>query len=69
VPADNALVTHVAELLTIETLEHPVIEVPSAVKLIVPVAPLVTVAVKVSYPPITIEFAETVSVVVDAFPG
>jgi hypothetical protein len=56
-------------LLTIATLEQPVIDVPSAVKSIVPVAPVVTVAVKVSYPPITIDGAEAVSVVVEVFPG
>ena len=56
-------------LLEIVTLEHPVIEVPSLVKSIVPVAPLVTVAVRVSYPFTTIEALEMARVVVDALPG
>jgi hypothetical protein len=59
----------VAVLLEIVTLEQPVIEVPSFVKLTVPVAPVVTVAVKVSYVFTTIEELETVSVVEEAFPG
>ena len=68
-PAASELVTQEAVLLEIVTLEQPVIDVPSFVKLIVPVAPLVTVAVKVSYEFTTIEELEIASVVEEELPG
>ena len=68
-PAASAFVTHVAVLLEIVTLEHPVIDVPSLVKFTVPVAPVVTVAVKVSYEFTTMEELEMANVVDEELPG
>lgn len=50
-------------------MPQPEIVVPPAVKFTVPVAPLVTVAVKVIEPPVTIDVAEDDTEILDAFPG
>jgi hypothetical protein len=68
-PAANEVVLHVAVAAEIATEPQPVIVDPPDVKLTVPVAPVVTVAVNVTDAPEMIEAADETKAVVDAVPG
>ena len=68
-PTGSAVVVQIARFDEIVTAEQPVIEVPLTVKLTVPEAPEVTVAVSVTVCPNKDVVLETVSETVEVLPA
>jgi hypothetical protein len=69
VPTASPVVLQVAMLLEIDLEPHPEIVIPPEVKFTVPVAPVVTVAVNVTEPPMTIEVDVDARVTAEELPG
>jgi cytoskeletal protein RodZ len=69
VPTGSPDVVHTARLEEIVTAAQPVMEIPFTMKLTVPVAPAVTVAVSVTVCPNADVTLETASAVLELVPG